>query len=279
MNQVVGVERPGAVTIAEESTSFPGVTRPPEHGGLGFHYKWNMGWMNDTLAYAGHRPGLPQAPSPADHLRPDVRAQRELRAAALARRGGARQGLDDRPHAGRRPGRSSPACATCTATCGPTRARSCCSWAASSRSAPNGTPTAAWTGTCWSSARRTRACCRLVRDLNNVLPALPRAARARLRAARASSGSCMTTRSTRCLLSCEGRRTAAFVVAVCNFTPVVRHGYRLGVPVPRELPGDHQYRQRGVWRQRRGQRRGGERGRGLAWRAQSLVFRCRRWGR
>jgi 1,4-alpha-glucan branching enzyme len=56
MNQVVGVERPGAVTAAEESTSYPGVTRPPEHGGLGFHYKWNMGWMNDTLAYAGIDP-------------------------------------------------------------------------------------------------------------------------------------------------------------------------------------------------------------------------------
>ncbi|MGO4395960.1 1,4-alpha-glucan branching protein GlgB [Variovorax sp. M-6] len=56
MNRVVGVERPGAVTIAEESTSFPGVTQPPEHGGLGFHYKWNMGWMNDTLAYTGINP-------------------------------------------------------------------------------------------------------------------------------------------------------------------------------------------------------------------------------
>jgi 1,4-alpha-glucan branching enzyme len=56
MNHVVGVERPGAITLAEESTSFPGVTRPPEDGGLGFHYKWNMGWMNDTLAYAGTDP-------------------------------------------------------------------------------------------------------------------------------------------------------------------------------------------------------------------------------
>lgn len=56
MNHVVGMERPGTVTIAEESTSFPGVTRPPESGGLGFHYKWNMGWMNDTLAYTGVDP-------------------------------------------------------------------------------------------------------------------------------------------------------------------------------------------------------------------------------
>lgn len=63
MNHVVGTERPGAITMAEESTSFPAVTQPPdEHGsgGLGFHYKWNMGWMNDTLAYARldpvHRP-------------------------------------------------------------------------------------------------------------------------------------------------------------------------------------------------------------------------------
>ncbi|MBS0343942.1 MAG: 1,4-alpha-glucan branching protein GlgB, partial [Proteobacteria bacterium] len=56
MNQVVGVQRPGAFTVAEESTSFPGVTRPPENGGLGFHFKWNMGWMNDTLSYVGLDP-------------------------------------------------------------------------------------------------------------------------------------------------------------------------------------------------------------------------------
>lgn len=50
-NYVLGTELPGVAAIAEESTSFPGVTLPPEHGGLGFHYKWNMGWMNDTLEY------------------------------------------------------------------------------------------------------------------------------------------------------------------------------------------------------------------------------------
>jgi 1,4-alpha-glucan branching enzyme len=50
-NRVVREEVPGAVTVAEESTSWGGVTRPPEEGGLGFHFKWNMGWMHDTLTY------------------------------------------------------------------------------------------------------------------------------------------------------------------------------------------------------------------------------------
>ena len=51
LNSVVHQQFPGVLMIAEESTSFMGITHPLEQGGLGFDMKWNMGWMNDTLRY------------------------------------------------------------------------------------------------------------------------------------------------------------------------------------------------------------------------------------
>ncbi|HYF59357.1 MAG TPA: 1,4-alpha-glucan branching enzyme, partial [Burkholderiaceae bacterium] len=56
LNEKVYEEVPGAVTMAEESTAWPGVSRPVWLGGLGFGYKWNMGWMNDTLGYVSQDP-------------------------------------------------------------------------------------------------------------------------------------------------------------------------------------------------------------------------------
>ena len=55
-NRIVYGRNPGAVTIAEESTAWPGVSRPAHLGGLGFGFKWNMGWMHDTLSYFAKEP-------------------------------------------------------------------------------------------------------------------------------------------------------------------------------------------------------------------------------
>ncbi len=55
-NDVIHDYFPGFLTFAEESTSWQGVSRPTESGGLGFDYKWNMGWMNDTLDYMSKDP-------------------------------------------------------------------------------------------------------------------------------------------------------------------------------------------------------------------------------
>ena len=55
-NAVVRERCPGAITIAEESTAWPGVSRSQDEGGLGFTFKWNMGWMHDTLHYMENNP-------------------------------------------------------------------------------------------------------------------------------------------------------------------------------------------------------------------------------
>jgi len=56
LNRATHGEFPGSLTLAEESTAWPGVSRPLEHGGLGFSMKWNMGWMHDTLLYMARDP-------------------------------------------------------------------------------------------------------------------------------------------------------------------------------------------------------------------------------
>src|SRR5476649_1037270 len=56
LNELIHTREPGAISAAEESTAWPGVSRPVYLGGLGFGLKWNLGWMHDTLAYFSHDP-------------------------------------------------------------------------------------------------------------------------------------------------------------------------------------------------------------------------------
>ncbi len=56
VNTTIHADHPGVVSAAEESTAWPGVSRPVDAGGLGFGFKWNMGWMHDTLAYLAEEP-------------------------------------------------------------------------------------------------------------------------------------------------------------------------------------------------------------------------------
>ena len=56
VNEAVRTEYPGCFTVAEESTAWPGVSRPAAEGGLGFTFKWNMGWMHDTLGFFAREP-------------------------------------------------------------------------------------------------------------------------------------------------------------------------------------------------------------------------------
>ena len=102
MNATVYKRVPGIVTIAEESTSWPQVTGPTSGGGLGFGFKWNMGWMHDTLDYLEREP-VHRAYHHGEMTFSLVYAFSENYVLPLSpRRGRARQGLAD-PEDARRP--------------------------------------------------------------------------------------------------------------------------------------------------------------------------------
>jgi 1,4-alpha-glucan branching enzyme len=89
-NHITHTEFPGVMTIAEESTAWPQVTRPPYLGGLGFSFKWNMGWMHDTLGYFSATRFIANITRTTSRSRCSINT-RKFHPAAVARRGGSRQ--------------------------------------------------------------------------------------------------------------------------------------------------------------------------------------------
>ena len=156
LNELVHSREPGAISAAEESTAWPGVSRPTYLGGLGFGLKWNLGWMHDTLAYFSHEP-VHRRYHHNELTFSLVYAWTENFILPLSHdevvhgKGSLLQKL---------PGDRWQQLAnlrSLSPTCGLIPARSSCSWAPSSPIRPNGATTVNCHGRC-STIRATRAC-------------------------------------------------------------------------------------------------------------------------
>ena len=232
MNEVFYQEFPSAITIAEESTAWPMVSRPTYLGGLGFGYKWNMGWMHDTLDYISHDPI--HRSYHHNHLTFGLIYQfNENFVLPISH--------DEVVHGkgslfNRMPGDEWQKFANLRAilaSCGVIRARSCCSWAASSPSAANGITISGSIGAVTGIPLQHAGVLKLVADLNGTLRREPALHERRASRPKASNGWMPTTAPTACIdvPAPQPRPQGNVCMVVCNFTgPVVRYDYRVGIP-------------------------------------------------
>ncbi len=139
------------MTAAEESTAWPMVSRPLYVGGLGFGFKWNMGWMHDTLQLHVARPDPPPLPPQRPDLRPALRLHENFILPLSHDEVVHGKGSLIGKHAGRPLAEIRQSARLFRASCGRIPARSCCSWAASSRRSASGTTIPSLD---WHSARR-----------------------------------------------------------------------------------------------------------------------------
>ena len=223
---------PGAITIAEESTAFSGVSRPVYLNGLGFTMKWNMGWMHDMLDYFSKDPVyrkyhhnsitfsmlyaftenfvLPISHDEVVHGKRSLSEQDARRRMAALRQRARVSGLHVRA----------------------SRARSCCSWARKSGNTRSGTTRRAipWELMQFDYHRKLQ---NFVRELNQFLSREPRAVRSRFSLLRIRVGGFSRRGEFRDRISPHGPRDPNdFLLFCCNFTPVVRNGTSSACPPP-----------------------------------------------
>ena len=207
------------------------------------------------------RPGSSQISSERPHVRDALSSSREFHPAAVARRGGARQRLAASAGCRATTGRNSRTCARCSAINGCFPARSCCSWAANSASAPNGTQTASSTGGCSTPGRIHRGLQQFVEDLNKLYLAAPGLWQADYDHGGFYWIDC-ADRENSVLPSSARPPTAPIQLAVIlNLTPVPRAKYRIGLPragqwreVLNSDAGDLRRQQSGQSRRRHGRK-------------------------
>ena len=227
LNVTLHGAHPGVLTIAEESTSWPSVTAPVHHGGLGFTHKWNMGWMHDTLDYLRHDP-VHRKHHHRNLTFGLLYAYTENFVLPLSH--------DEVVHGkgsliDKMAGDEWQKFANLRALYGwmyATRGGSCSSWGVRSRRPASGITIAASTGGC-STGRRTRACATRPRaeprgpERACAVGERPRARRFRWLDADDAEHSVYSF----VRFSADGSRAVA---CLANFTPVPREGYRLGLP-------------------------------------------------
>ena len=229
INATVYKRVPGIVTIAEESTSWPGVTRPTSRGGLGFGFKWNMGWMHDSLGYLAHDP-VHRAYHHGQMTFSLIYAYSENYVLPLSpRRGRARQGLAAAQDA-RRPlaAAGQPARLPRLHVGAPRQAAAVHGHASSARSR-SGPSAASSTGGC-STTPSTAACTTWSATSTRRTSTPPRCGAA-TRTRPASRGSTPTTpAATSSPSSAAAPATRPTSPASSNFAAVPHDDYRLGLP-------------------------------------------------
>ena len=263
MNATVYKRVPGVATIAEESTSWPGVTQPTSAGGLGFGFKWNMGWMHDSLDYLAHEP-VHRAYHHGEMTFSLVYAFSENFVLPLSH--------DEVVHGKgsllrKMPGDRWQQLANL-------RAYLAFMWAHPGKQllvhglrARPGVGVGRVPRARLVAARRTpstAASQTLVRDLNAAYVGSPGRSGRATTTRPASSGSTPTTPAATLFsfVRARGSGDAPTVVCVANFAAVPHDDYRLGLPVGRRVGGGAQHRRRDLRRLRRRQLRRGHGGRG-----------------